>query len=410
MDGETGDGEAAEEDVERGPAGPGPGATLLVGPLDRVVQESNDHRQAGGGVEGAQGLETAVGPGYAGGRAGIGREAVAHHPAQHLRRHVGQIAGESQDARAAGRGQRRFETGQGTTAGAAVGDGPPAGEARVGRLAGHQHDLVGHFFQPPRQHLRQRALGGRQQRLVPAHAPALATHQQRSQDRFLHSHPGPIHVAAAGSSSERTVGGSSSKREETGERQNVMSKTLEGKKIAILVENGFEQVELTSPLEALKNAGATAHIVSPQDKEVKGWDETDWGKTFDVDVKLGDADASDYDGLLLPGGVMNPDKLRANTDATDFIREFFVDGKPVAAICHGPWTLIDAGVAQGRRMTSYHSIKADLQNAGAVWVDEEVVVDQGLVTSRNPDDLPAFNDKMVEEFCEGKHKLQAVSA
>lgn len=189
-----------------------------------------------------------------------------------------------------------------------------------------------------------------------------------------------------------------------------MSKKLEGKKVAILVENGFEQIELVSPRGALDEEGATTHIVSPQKGEVKGWEFTDWGNTFSVDVHLDSAKAEDYDALLLPGGVFNPDKLRSNQEAVDFVRHFFIEGKPVAAICHGPWTLIDAGVAQGRKMTSYKSIKADLQNAGAKWVDEEVVVDQGLVTSRNPEDLDAFNAKMVEEFCEGKHALQAVSA
>ena len=188
-----------------------------------------------------------------------------------------------------------------------------------------------------------------------------------------------------------------------------MSK-LNGKKVAILVTDGFEQVELTSPKEALEEAGATAEIVSPADGKVKGWQHTEWGDEFPVDVPLSEAKAEEYDALLLPGGVLNPDQLRTQREATDFVRSFFVAGKPVAAICHGPWTLIDAGVAQGRRMTSYHSIKADLQNAGALWVDEEVVVDQGLVTSRNPDDLPAFNAKLVEEIGEGKHRLQTVSA
>jgi protease I len=182
-----------------------------------------------------------------------------------------------------------------------------------------------------------------------------------------------------------------------------MRKTLDGKKVAILVADGFEQVELTSPREALEKAGAETEIVSPAGNKVKGWDETDWGKSFPVDVPLKKAKASDYDALLLPGGVMNPDKLRLEPKAIEFIRAFFDEGKPIAAICHGPWTLIDAGIAQGRRLTSYPSIKTDLKNAGADWVDETVVVDNGLVTSRKPADLPAFNRKMVEEFCEGYH-------
>ena len=182
-----------------------------------------------------------------------------------------------------------------------------------------------------------------------------------------------------------------------------MKKTLDGKKVAILVADGFEQIELTSPQEALEDAGAETEIVSPAEDKVKGWDETDWGKKFKVDVPLKRAKASDYDALLLPGGVMNPDKLRLQPKAIEFIRAFFDAGKPVAAICHGPWTLIDAGVAEGRRLTSYPSIQIDLKNAGADWVDETVVVDNGLVTSRKQAYLPAFNRKMIEEFAEGYH-------
>ncbi len=185
-----------------------------------------------------------------------------------------------------------------------------------------------------------------------------------------------------------------------------MNYNLSGKKVAILVENGFEQVELTKPKAALEEAGAQTHIISPNEDEVKGWNHTDWGDTFDVDVPLKDAKAGDYDALLLPGGVMNPDKLRTSESALQFIRSFFQSHKPVAAICHGPWTLIEAGVAKGRKMTSYHSIQTDLKNAGVDWVDQEVVVDNGLVTSRNPDDIPAFNRKMVEEIAEGKHEKQ----
>ncbi len=183
-----------------------------------------------------------------------------------------------------------------------------------------------------------------------------------------------------------------------------MKAKLSGKKVAVLVADGFEQIELTSPREALEDAGATTEIISPADGKVKGWDDTDWGKKFKVDVPLKRARAGDYDALLLPGGVMNPDKLRLQPKAIEFIREFFDANKPVAAICHGPWTLIDAGVAEGRRMTSYPSIQIDLKNAGADWVDEQVVVDNGLVTSRRPADLPAFNRKMIEEFEEGIHQ------
>ncbi len=181
---------------------------------------------------------------------------------------------------------------------------------------------------------------------------------------------------------------------------------LQGKKVAILVSDGFEQVELTKPKQALDEAGAQTQIVSPSKDKVKGWNHTEWGDSFTVDTPLGQANAADYDALLLPGGVMNPDQLRTNKQAVQFIKAFFTAQKPVAAICHGPWTLIEAGVVKGRKMTSYHSIQTDLKNAGADWVDQEVVVDNGLVTSRNPDDIPAFNNKMVEEFAEGKHEKQ----
>jgi protease I len=180
-------------------------------------------------------------------------------------------------------------------------------------------------------------------------------------------------------------------------------KDLSGKKVAILVANGFEQVELTEPKQALEAAGATTSIVSPESGQVKGWKKTDWGDELPVDVPLEDAKADDFDALVLPGGVMNPDKLRRNEWALQFVRAFFESGKPVAAICHGPWTLIDAGLVEGRTMTSYASIQTDLKNAGANWVDKEVVVDNGLVTSRCPDDLPAFNRKMIEEIAEGAH-------
>jgi len=186
-----------------------------------------------------------------------------------------------------------------------------------------------------------------------------------------------------------------------------MAHNLEGRKIAILVTHGFEQVELTSPREALDRASATSHIVAPEGGKVKAWAETDWGEEFEVDVELSSARAEDYDGLLLPGGVLNPDKLRMNEAAVSFVRAFVEAGKPIAAICHGPWTLIETGALKGRELTSYRSIRTDLVNAGANWVDREVVVDAGLVTSRNPDDLPAFNDKMVEEFAEGVHAEMA---
>lgn len=185
-----------------------------------------------------------------------------------------------------------------------------------------------------------------------------------------------------------------------------MANRLEGKRVAILVANGFEQVELTSPREALEDAGAETVIVSPVDDTVRGWDHTEWGDDFDVEVPLDEAAPDDFDALHLPGGVMNPDNMRRDESVQRFVRTFFESGKPVGVICHGAWTLIDAGVVEGRRLTSYHTIQADLKNAGADWVDEEVVVDQGLVSSRNPDDLPVFNAKLIEEIGEGKHAEQ----
>lgn len=181
---------------------------------------------------------------------------------------------------------------------------------------------------------------------------------------------------------------------------------LDGKRVAILVADGFEQVELTSPREALEEAGAEPVIVSPEDGTVRGWDHTDWGDDFDVELPLEDADPAEFDALHLPGGVMNPDNMRRSESVQRFVRAFFEAGKPVGVICHGAWTLIDAGLVEGRRLTSYHSIQADLKNAGAYWVDEEVVVDKGLVSSRNPDDLPAFERKLVEEIGEGVHEEQ----
>jgi protease I len=182
-----------------------------------------------------------------------------------------------------------------------------------------------------------------------------------------------------------------------------MSDELRGKKVAFLVDKGFEQVELTGPKQALDEAGAETEIISPEEGKVKSWEHSKWGKSFKVDVPLAEANAQEYDALVLPGGVMNPDKLRTKPEAVAFVKSFFDAGKPVAAICHGPWTLIEAGVVRGRKMTSWPSLKTDLRNAGAEWVDEEVVVDNGLVTSRKPDDIPAFNRKIIEEFREGIH-------
>jgi protease I len=178
---------------------------------------------------------------------------------------------------------------------------------------------------------------------------------------------------------------------------------LDGKKVAILTENGFEESELTSPKKALEDAGATVHIVSPQKDKVKAWAHDHWSIELPVDVSLDDAKFEDYDALVLPGGVMNPDKLRACDKAVSFAERFLESGKPLAAICHGPQLLIETGLLEGREMTSYHSVKTDLQNAGANWHDKEVIVDNGLVTSRSPEDLEAFNRKMIEEIAEGVH-------
>jgi len=178
-----------------------------------------------------------------------------------------------------------------------------------------------------------------------------------------------------------------------------MSAELKGKKVAILAEQGFEQVELVEPRKALEDAGAQTALVSPATTaKIKAWNHKRWGRSYKVEVPLAEAQPENYDALLLPGGVMNPDKLRRNQQALAFVKAFFDSGKPVAAICHGPWTLIDAGLVKGRRLTSYHSIQTDLKNAGAEWVDEEVVEDNNLVTSRQPDDIPAFNRKIVEKF------------
>ena len=183
-----------------------------------------------------------------------------------------------------------------------------------------------------------------------------------------------------------------------------MDNQLKGKKVAILVADGFEQIELTAPREALEAEGASIEIVSPADKEVQGWNHDEKADMFPVDMPLRRARSDDYDALLLPGGVRNPDQLRQLTRALEFVDGFFATGKPVAAICHAPWTLIDAGVVDGRRMTSWPSLKTDLRNAGADWVDRDVVVDKGLVSSRKPADIPMFNKKMIETFAEGRQR------
>jgi protease I len=185
------------------------------------------------------------------------------------------------------------------------------------------------------------------------------------------------------------------------EKVELSGNELKGKKIAMLVTDGFEQVELTEPRAALEKAGAKVSVVSPKEGRVKAWKTTDWGVEIDVDVKLSDAQADDYDALVLPGGVMNPDKLRVLPDALALVRGFFRVEKPVAAICHGPWTLIDAGVTEGRRLTSWPTLRADLTNAGAEWTDEEVVVDGALVTSRKPADIPAFNRELIALVAKG---------
>lgn len=186
-----------------------------------------------------------------------------------------------------------------------------------------------------------------------------------------------------------------------------MKDQLADKKIAILATDGFEEIELSSPREALHKAGAETHIISPKGDTIRAWDHTNWSDSYEVDVTLDAANPTEYDGLLLPGGVINPDQLRTNDKAVEFVTHFLHNGKPIASICHGPQTLIETKELQGRTMTSYKSIKTDLKNAGVNWVDEEVVVDKGLTTSRNPDDLPAFNNKMIEEFREGVHQEMA---
>ena len=183
-----------------------------------------------------------------------------------------------------------------------------------------------------------------------------------------------------------------------------MSQQLAGKRVAIVVTDGFAQDELAQPKQALEEAGAVAEIVSRNREKVKGWKYTDWGTEFKVDKQVAKADPNSYDALMLPGGEMNPDHLRIDKTTIQFIQSFVRSGKPIAAICHGPLTLIEANAVKGRRLTSYPSLQTDLRNAGAEWVDQEVVTDRGLVTSRKPGDIPAFNRKMIEEFAEGKHE------
>jgi len=187
-----------------------------------------------------------------------------------------------------------------------------------------------------------------------------------------------------------------------------MAEELKGKRIAFLMANeGVEQVELEKPLEAVRDAGAEADLIAPEGGHIQGFNHLDKADKFEVDQKTADVSADDYDGLMLPGGVANPDQLRTDEPAVEFVKAFFEAGKPVAAICHAPWTLVEADVVDGRKVTSWPSIQTDIRNAGGEWVDEEVVTDSGLVTSRKPDDLPAFCSKMVEEFAEGVHTEQA---
>jgi protease I len=185
---------------------------------------------------------------------------------------------------------------------------------------------------------------------------------------------------------------------------------LDGKKVAVLFTDGVEQVELEKPVEGLKEEGAEVTYITLEPGEVQAFNHLDHGDKIEVGEAVKDADASDFDALLLPGGVANPDFLRGDEDAVSFVRSFVEQAKPIGAICHGPWTLVEADVVKGRTLTSWPSLQTDIRNAGGNWVDEEVHVDEGLVTSRNPDDIPAFTDKIVEEFCEGKHEEMAASA
>jgi protease I len=189
-----------------------------------------------------------------------------------------------------------------------------------------------------------------------------------------------------------------------------MANELSEKKVAILAADGFEEVELTKPRAALDEAGATTKVVSLKSGKIQGMNHADKGETVAVDQTLDAAKPEDFDALMIPGGLMNPDALRSSEEALEFVRHFFREGKPVAAICHAPWVLIDAGVIRGRTLTSWPAIKTDVRNAGGNWVDQEVVVDNGLVTSRKPDDIPAFNKKMIEEFGEGRHTATSGTA
>ena len=188
-----------------------------------------------------------------------------------------------------------------------------------------------------------------------------------------------------------------------------MADKLQGKRVAFLATDMVEQVELTEPWKAVEEAGATPELISLEEGEIQGFNHYDKAETFKVDKTVEEARADDYDGLVIPGGVGNPDTMRGDENAVELVREFFEQGKPVGVICHGPWMLVEAGVVRGRTVTSWPSLQTDIRNAGGNWVDKEVVVDEGLVTSRKPDDLPAFNAKIVEEFAEGRHEQQAAS-
>jgi protease I len=190
-----------------------------------------------------------------------------------------------------------------------------------------------------------------------------------------------------------------------------MADSLNGKKVAIIATDGVEQVELEKPREAVQEAGAQADLLSPKEGQIQAMNhDLEPADKFPVDKQISEASPDDYDALILPGGTVNADKLRIEDDVLSFVNSIFQDGKPVGVICHGPWTLVEAGLVKGRTLTSYPSLQTDIRNAGGEWVDEEVVVDQGLVSSRNPDDLPAFCDKIVEEFAEGKHQVAAAGA
>lgn len=184
------------------------------------------------------------------------------------------------------------------------------------------------------------------------------------------------------------------------------AKSLEGKRVAILVEDGVEQIELTEPRSALEEAGAETHLISPRPGRVRAWNHDDWGGEFEVDASIDDVDPAEFDAVFVPGGVMSPDRLRMNHKAVEFLRAADAAGKPIAAICHGPWLLAEADIVRGRRVTSYPSLRTDLRNAGAEWIDDAVVTDQGMVTSRGPRDLPAFIAKTIEEIAEGEHRAR----